>query len=97
MVDGFGEDARVSPAGPMGRHLALQDDDLQARGQLLEEQCRPEPGQAGADDGDLRLVPPLEWHDVVARLQGQPVAGPLDVGDDGLPNKSRQRWFILPG
>ncbi len=47
-------EAAVPAAGPEGDGLGLEDDDPQRRVRVGQRDRRPEPGEPGADDRDIR-------------------------------------------
>jgi hypothetical protein len=78
VVHGLGEHPGVASARAIGSDLPLQDHHPDARVELLEEERGPEPGEAGADDGDIGLDDRLERRDLSRGTLGEPVAGSLD-------------------
>jgi hypothetical protein len=91
VVHGLGEHPGVPPARAVGRDLPLQDHQPDARVELLEEERGPEPGQAGADDGDIGLDDRLERRDLSRGALGEPVAGSLDGFRQGLLQSERRQ------
>ena len=78
VVHRLGEHPGVPPARAVGRDLPLQDHHLDAGVEFLEEERGPEPGQAGADDGDIGLDDRFECRDLSPRALGEPVTRSLD-------------------
>src|SRR4051794_41682352 len=67
-------EAAVAPAGAEADRLRLQQDDLAARVVGLREERRPEPGEAAADDAEVRLDLAAQGSTQLAWAQrGEPV------------------------
>jgi hypothetical protein len=79
VVEGLADLAGVPARGAVGDALALEEDDLLLRRELLEEQRRPQAGEAAADDGDIGALLAGERRARGPRRQvGEPVAARFD-------------------
>src|SRR5262249_32539799 len=84
MVDRFADDPSVAAARAVPGGGLLDEDDRGRGIELPEEERGPKPGEAAADDRDVRLDVSNERLRRGSRPRGHPVAGGVDRGERAL-------------
>ncbi len=78
VIDRLDQHAGVAPGGAVGGEPLLEHDDVGLRLEPLEGVRRPQPGEAGPDDGDVGLAPAAPGRAGLAGAGRHPVTGLFD-------------------